>query len=200
MNNWQTQKLGEVCNYIARGISPRYVTSGGVFVLNQKCIRNHDISYAEAKRHDSHLKSFSNEKLIQIGDVLVNSTGVGTLGRVAQVKSIEVPTVVDSHITIVRPFKNIFDAHFFGWAMIFVEDLIKEMGAGTSGQTELSRTTLKEIEISYPTSLKEQKSIAANLSELSTQTRKLELIYRQKLTNIEDLKKAVLQKAFAGQL
>jgi len=200
MKNWQTKKLDEICHYISRGISPKYVIHGGVVVLNQKCIRNHEISYTEAKRHNNHAKVFSNEKLIQIGDVLVNSTGVGTLGRVAQVKSIDEPTLVDSHITIVRPFKNIFDVNFFGWAMIFVEDLIKEMGAGTSGQTELSRITLKEIEISYPESLSEQRSIAANLDALSAETKKLEAIYKQKLVSLAELKKSVLKKAFGGEL
>jgi type I restriction enzyme S subunit len=37
-----------------------------------------------------------------MGDILVNSTGVGTLGRVAQVLGVDEPTIVDSHVTVVR--------------------------------------------------------------------------------------------------
>jgi type I restriction enzyme S subunit len=198
--NWQTKKLGDICEYISRGISPKYIDNGGIFVLNQKCIRNHVVSYTEAKRHDNLTKNIANDKLIQIGDVLVNSTGVGTLGRVAQIKILEEPTIVDSHITIVRPFKNIFRTHFFGWAMIYVEDLIKGMGEGASGQTELSRTTLKEIKISYPESLSEQQQIVDKLDALSAETKKLEAIYKQKLAALEELKKSLLQKAFNGEL
>ena len=162
--NWQVKKLEEVCDLVTRGISPKYILEGGVIVLNQKCIRDHKLNYLEAKRHDDK-KNFSKEKFLQIGDILVNSTGVGTLGRVAQVRSINHPTIVDSHITIVRPTKGIFDSSYFGYVMIFIEGIIKEMGTGSSGQTELSRDMLKSIEITYPKTLSEQKRIVKILDE-----------------------------------
>lgn len=48
--------------------------------------------------------------------------------------------------------------------------------------------------------LSEQKSIVAKLDALSTETKKLEAIYNQKLTNLEELKSSILQKAFNGEL
>ncbi|MDB5237922.1 MAG: Type restriction-modification system, specificity subunit [Candidatus Kaiserbacteria bacterium] len=196
-NHWQTKKLGEVTDLLVRGISPRYIDGGGTLVLNQKCIRNHEISYAEARRHDHISKKHSADKLIQVGDVLVNSTGVGTLGRVAQVRSIETPAVVDSHITIVRPKKNLFSNLFFGWAMMYVEDLIKGLGAGASGQTELARSVLKEIQISYPVSIPEQKVIAKKLEEVFEKVTNANENAEKNLQNSKDLFESYLQSVFA---
>ena len=59
---------------------------------------------------------------------------------------------------------------------------------------------LKLIKICFPKSISEQQTIVSKLDELSEQTKKLEEIYQQKLVNLEELKKSVLQKAFAGEL
>jgi type I restriction enzyme, S subunit len=58
---------------------------------------------------------------------------------------------------------------------------------------------LKEILIPLPP-LKEQKIIVQNLNNLSAETKKLEAIYQKKIYDLEELKKSVLQKAFAGEL
>ena len=111
---WKSEKLDDVCIFISRGISPKYVETGGVRVINQKCIRDHTINYELARRHDIDSKAVKEERFIQLGDVLINSTGTGTLGRVAQVRQLpDEPTTVDSHVTIVRPKPNLFDLNFF---------------------------------------------------------------------------------------
>jgi type I restriction enzyme S subunit len=164
---WQTKKLGEVCSLLNRGVSPAYVEAGGVCVLNQKCIRNHEVCYEPSRRHDSKAKKVSAERFIQIGDVLVNSTGTGTLGRVAQVRDEpKEATTVDSHVTIVRPKPGLFYLEFFGYMMVVIEDAIKEAGEGCGGQTELARSVLAErFFVSYPDSLAEQQRIVGLLDE-----------------------------------
>lgn len=164
---WQTNKLGEICSFLNRGISPKYLETGGVCVLNQKCIRNHAVNFALARRHDVSAKTVSSERLIQLGDVLINSTGTGTLGRVAQLRSIPIePTTVDSHVTIARPLPGKFFLDFFGYMLIFIEDAIKRAGEGCGGQTELVRSVLAEkFSVSYPNSQLEQRRIVAILDE-----------------------------------
>jgi type I restriction enzyme S subunit len=49
-------------------------------------------------------------------------------------------------------------------------------------------------------SIEEQQTIVARLDALSAETKRLEAIYQQKINNLEELKKSVLQKAFAGEL
>lgn len=200
-NNWQTKKLGEVCEMINRGVSPKYIETDGLCVLNQKCIRDHEINFDLSRLHDYKNKKVSSDRLIQIGDVLVNSTGTGTLGRVAQVRELSVRATVDSHITIIRPIKNMFYNDFFGYALIFIENEIAKRGDGCGGQTELARNTLKnDFKISYPESITEQKAIVKKLDALAGETKKLEAIYKQKLADLDELKKSVLKKAFNGEL
>lgn len=164
---WNTRKLGEVCSFLNRGISPKYIEAGGICVLNQKCIRDHIVNYQLARRHDASGKSVSAERLVQLGDVLINSTGTGTLGRVAQVREAPLePTTVDSHITIARPLEGVFFPDFFGYMLIFIEEAIKEAGEGCGGQTELARSVLAErFSVAYPSSHSEQRRVVAILDE-----------------------------------
>jgi type I restriction enzyme S subunit len=160
---WEEKRLGEVCSLINRGVAPEYIENGGVAVLNQKCVRDHEISFELGRRHDLAAKKVDPERYIRRGDVLVNSTGRGTLGRVAQVRSEPPePTTVDTHVTIVRPKPDRFYPDFFGYMLIQIEDEIARSGEGASGQTELARSTLQnKFTVSFPTSLVEQQRIVA---------------------------------------
>jgi len=164
---WETAKLGDVCELLKRGVAPKYLDESGVCVLNQKCIRDHLVNYELARRHDSAAKPVNPERYIQIGDVLVNSTGTGTLGRVAQIRSSPPEaTTVDTHVTIVRPKGGLFFNDFFGYMLIKIENEITLSGEGACGQTELARTTLEQkFEVSFPESIFEQKRTVAILDE-----------------------------------
>lgn len=198
---WEEKNLGEVCEMVKRGISPKYHENEGIIVLNQKCIRDHKICFKKSRLHDNITKKVNPERIIKLGDVLINSTGTGTLGRVAQVKDNFKNVIVDSHITIVRPLADLFFINFFGWALIYIEDKITNSGAGCGGQTELARDKLEnDFKICFPNSKTEQKTIVNKLDALSEQTKKLEAIYTQKIRDLDELKKAILQKAFSGEL
>lgn len=192
-------KLGDVCTLIKRGISPSYAEEGGICVLNQKCIRDHSINYAHSRRHNLDSKKVPAERYIQIGDVLVNSTGTGTLGRVAQVR--EQPqeaTTVDSHVTIVRPDRSIFYREFFGYMLVIIEDALKEAGEGCGGQTELSRSALAEqFSVSYPASLTKQQRIVDILDEAFEALATAKANAEQNLQNARALFESHLQSVFS---
>lgn len=165
---WKTATLGEVTELITRGISPIYSEGNGIFILNQKCIRNHEVSLGPARKHDSVAKVVKEDRKLKYGDVLVNSTGTGTLGRVAQILSeSDEELTVDSHVTIIRPYKELFYLPFFGYMLIAIEDQLKAAGEGASGQTELRRTAVaNEFLVSYPTSKVIQQKIVAKLDAI----------------------------------
>ena len=192
--DWKTVKLGEACTFISRGISPKYTEDSGVLVLNQKCIRNHSIDYSLARRHDIGKKGVKPERFIQKGDVLINSTGQGTLGRVAQVREEPPePTTVDSHVTIVRPNLEKFYLHYFGYALIQIEEELKQSGQGTSGQTELSKTRVqKEFFASYPSDKREQQLIVTKLDAAFAEIDKSAESISQAKANYLALKSAIL--------
>lgn len=195
---WKTATLGEVCTLIARGVAPKYLEEAGTLVLNQKCVRDHAINYDLGRRHDAVAKRIAPDRLIQVGDVLVNSTGTGTLGRVAQVRSNPPePTTVDTHVTIVRPKPGEFYPDLFGYALVVLEEKLAASGEGASGQTELARTTVANFEISYPTDLEEQRRIVAVLDEaiaaIATATANAE----KNLANARELFEALLRETLA---
>lgn len=166
-DGWVSCSLGEVCDLLKRGIAPKYVDEGGLLVINQKCVRNHRVDLTLARRHDLAKKAVPDERLLQTGDALVNSTGVGTLGRVAQIRvELPEPATVDTHVTILRPSAGLFRTDFFGYLLIFIENEITALGAGASGQTELSRTSLSDsVSVYYPKDHAEQDRIVTVLDE-----------------------------------
>lgn len=147
-DGWDVSTLGVVCTHLNRGISPKYVDLGGVLVLNQKCIRDYSIDFSKARRHDVTQKNIDGRAL-ELGDVLVNSTGVGTLGRVAQVRRLAETTIVDSHVTVVRSGVRI-NPMYLGGFMSMKQPEIEAMGEGSTGQTELSRKKLGDLKILLP--------------------------------------------------
>jgi len=151
--------IAELCTLISRGISPAY-DGEGIPVLSQKCIRGNRVLFDVARITNPRKKKIPNEKIVCLYDVLVNSTGVGTLGRVAQVKELNGHITVDSHVSIVRPDPKKIDPLFFGYAMIHNQPKIELMGEGATGQTELSRARLgSETYVPVPPLLTQQRIV-----------------------------------------
>lgn len=163
MSEWKEYKLGDISDYINRGVTPSY-SEDGVIVINQKCVRDGQVKYEQSRFTNSEKKKISEEKYLKSFDILINSTGQGTLGRVGQVKEITTQTTVDSHLTIVRIKKNI-DPIFLGYVLKSKQSIIEDLAEGTTGQTELSRYKVAALPILLP-DLSTQTTIAEILSSL----------------------------------
>lgn len=146
---WEVEPLSEITVELRRGISPKYTEEGGVRVVNQRCIRNHEIDYSLTRRNDETKRKVEG-RFLEEGDLLVNSTGVGTLGRMAQVHHLSEPTVVDSHVTIARADKDKYLPYTFACMMLSLEPYVEAMGEGSTGQTELSRKNLAQVQTIVP--------------------------------------------------
>ena len=140
--------VGEMCASISRGVAPRYTKEDdGVRVLNQKCIRDGWISLSPSRWMRE--VNVQTGRLAKPGDVLVNSTGVGTLGRVARWLG---PGLihVDGHVTIARPDNTKCPSTVFSYGMLNAQADIEALGEGSTGQTELNRSRLAHLAISLP--------------------------------------------------
>ncbi len=144
--SWETVTLDTITTLISRGITPKYIEESNQIILNQKCIRNHAIDLSLARRHQP---KTVNEKWLQFGDLLINSTGAGTLGRTAQVWFVPQNMTADSHITIVRP-KDELLIHYIGLWGITHEKELESLHTGSTGQTELPRERVKSLELLLP--------------------------------------------------
>ena len=160
MAEWIEKTLGEVTSYITKGIPPKYVNDENQFtvrVLNQKCNRNFQISYDDARIHDGERAKVQDCKLLQEGDVLINSTG--TAGRVAQIYNVPVPTTIDWHMILIRPTDEI-DFLYFGYAIKNNQRKIESLAEGSTGQTEINRRRLlDEVIIRFPQEKRIQKNV-----------------------------------------
>lgn len=159
---WEKDLLVNKTSFLKRGVSPKYVEGDGLVIINQKCIRNNRIDLTLTKVCDSQ-KNIQEEKILKKGDILINSTGKGTLGRSAQIRNdLEETLLVDTHITIVRAAEDV-DPFFLGQLIRKNEIIIEALGKGSTQQLELSRTDLGEIELLFPP-LPTQRKIASILS------------------------------------
>lgn len=187
-------KTDELTTYVSRGIAPKYtdIIDGAAIVVNQKCIRDYQVNLELARLNDLSKRKVPTEKLVQKYDVLVNSTGVGTLGRVGQFLGNEANLTVDTHVTIVRPDKDVIDPLFFGYLMKSKQRLIESFATGTTGQTELSRDSIKEMEVSFVENREHQQAIGNFLLAID---RKLQL---NKATNqtLERMAQAIFKSWF----
>lgn len=141
----KTASLAELSEYINRGIAPKYSTDG-MIVLNQRCIRGGRISF-EASRVQS--RPVPPERMIRYGDVLICSTGTGTLGRVGAVLRMHPPCSVDTHVTIVRPKRHV-DPYWFAYVLRRLEPYFQTQGVGSTNQTELTRDRVASVRVVVP--------------------------------------------------
>ena len=169
MAEWISKTLGEITLFITKGIPPKYVeeeNQNTVRVLNQNCNRNFEISYDESRIHNATIKKVTEDKLLCYGDVLINSTGTGTAGRVAQLFNVPVPTTIDGHMILLRSTEEI-DPIYYGYAIKSQQKKIESLAEGSTGQTEINRQRLKdEIIITFPKEKVLQKAVGTLLFQI----------------------------------
>ena len=145
-DEWENVTLEDITALISRGITPKYADDTDQIVINQKCIRNHTIDLSLAR---THTPKVINEKWLRFGDLLINSTGDGTLGRAAQVWFQPKNLTVDSHVTIARPAKENLIFYIGLWGILHEKE-IESLHTGSTGQTELPRDRVKAMELLLP--------------------------------------------------
>ena len=207
--SWEWARLIEVCEYIQRGKSPKYSTIKKYPVIAQKCNQWDGFSIEKAKfiEPDS-LQSYGEERLLQDNDLMWNSTGLGTLGRIAIYKSALNPyelAVADSHVTVIRPFKAYIlpEYLYYYFANPSVQNVIEDKADGTTKQKELATATIKAYLIPIPP-LDEQKRILEKLDEVLPIVEKYKVVY-DTAESLQDtfpdrLKKSILLQAVQGKL
>jgi restriction endonuclease S subunit len=193
-NGWKRLTVTEVSKMIKRGHAPLYTEEQSVTVLNQKCVRNGRLNLEFSRQTDANLKPVKDWAYLNENDTVVNSTGVGTLGRTAFVGRLSQPTTVDSHVTIVRPNPEIIEPGFLGLMLHFKEQEIEGFATGSSGQTELSREALGSLVITVPP-IHEQKRIVDFISSIDDMTFQMEIT----LENSKDLRSGLSSELLLGK-
>ena len=170
--NWCWCKLIDLCSYLSRGKSPTYSDERKYPVFAQKCnLYGGGISLEQARFLDPKtLSKWADDYKLRDGDVLVNSTGTGTVGRTRLFHSDclgSYPFVVpDSHVSVVRTDDNIDSNYIYSIVSSkYGQEYIEDNLAGSTNQKELYIGVLENMLIPLPP-YEEQKRIANKIEEL----------------------------------
>jgi len=208
-DSWEWVRLIDVCEYIQRGKSPKYSPIKKYPVVAQKCNQWSGFSIEKAQFIEPNsLSSYGPERLLQDNDLMWNSTGLGTLGRMAIYKTAANPyelAVADSHVTVIRPLKQFVlpEYLYYYFANPSVQSVIEDQADGTTKQKELATATIKAYLTPIPP-LDEQRRILAKLSEVLPVVKNYGVVYDE--TTVmqeafpESLKKSIIQEAVQGKL
>ena len=175
---WEWIHLDEVCEYIQRGKSPKYSPIRKYPVIAQKCNQWSGFSIDQAQFIEPEsISSYTKERILQDRDLLWNSTGLGTLGRMVIFKTELNPyelAVADSHVTVIRPLKDYVLSEFLYsyFANPTVQTVIESQSDGTTKQKELATSTVKGYYVPLPP-LAEQHRIINKMEELLTECAKI---------------------------
>lgn len=145
--------LGDFCPIPHRGVQPNFVEGGKVFVIDSKAVRPQGVEPSASERTDiAFYNRESNVKArILQGDVLLNSTGRGTLGRAA-CYHMDNLAIADNHVAIIRPDKKICLPVYLSLFLNSPAGLAQsEMyQTGSSGQLELYPQHIHQFLIYLP--------------------------------------------------
>ena len=192
-DGWKEVALGEVCKFEGGSQPPKnlfeYTYKEGLIRLIQ--IRDYksdkNVVYIPLEK----AKRFCNENEIMIGrygpPVFQILRGLKGAYNVALMKAIPDKKIVTDEFM------------FFLLQHPAIQKYVISLSERAVGQTGISRDDLEAYRIYYP-DLEIQSKLTDNIITLSNETKKLEAIYQQKLTALEELKKSILNQAFSGQL
>lgn len=170
-STWKWVHLSDLSLYLQRGKSPKYSTIQKIPVIAQKCNQWSGFQLEKAQFIDpDSITGYSRDRILQDGDILINSTGLGTLGRIAIYPAKDNPygiAVADSHVTVVRLNSELILPRYFYafWSNPSVQFIVESQATGSTKQKELGLKTIQNYLVPVPP-LAEQKRIVAKLEEL----------------------------------
>ena len=155
-SNWAWVRLDDICSFIHRGKSPKYSPIKKYPVIAQKCNQWAGFSIEKAKFIEpKSITSYNDEYFLQDRDLMWNSTGLGTLGRMAIYYTVLNPyelAVADSHVTVIRPYKThiVSEYLYYYFASNTVQSVIEDKSDDSTKQKELATKTVKSYLVPLP--------------------------------------------------
>ncbi|MCR4319302.1 MAG: restriction endonuclease subunit S [Candidatus Brocadiaceae bacterium] len=200
---WEEKKIKNLTNLVTKGSSPKwqgisYVETGGIFFLTSKNVGECKLILDNKKFLEERFNEIQKTSILKKGDVLTNIVGA-SIGRTA-VFDLDEITNINQAVCLMRCKKAELYNYYLMYLLNspFFKSILHDNEVNNA-RANLSLTFFKNLEIPLP-SVSEQIVIVENIETFTAKTKKLEAIYQQKIEDLEDLKKSVLQKAFNGEL
>ena len=171
-NSWIWVPLGDLCILLSRGKSPRYSDNEKYPIFAQKCNQPNGLALEKALFLDeTTLEKWPEYFRLRDKDIVINSTGTGTVGRVgfyvSDALSSKYPFIVpDSHVTVVRVGENIMPEYvFYALRSTSIQKIMFNQFRGSTNQKEFYIDSVYSIPIPLPP-LAEQKRIVERVEEI----------------------------------
>lgn len=195
--HWDTSRLKHMTSFLNRGTAPDYVDEGPVRAVSQAANQPGGIDWARTRFHAHDGSPRSLRGYLYPNDIIVNSTGTGTLGRVGFFDSPPdgIPCVADGHVTIARANDDKLDSRFaYYWlsSMPFYEYIYAALAVGATNQIELSRERLGHSPIPAPP-LHEQRRIADFLDIETARIDRMNGLQQEVLERLDEREHAILE-------
>ena len=194
--DWTIKRLEEITN-IEYGYTEKAKDKGDYRYIRITDIDKEGNLEPENKMFIEYSKE-AEKFVLEDGDLLMARTGA-TFGKVLLYRDIE-KSVFASYLIKISFKENILNKlyWYFSKSRIYWRQA-SNLSSGAA-QPQFNGSALREIIFSFPSSLTDQHDIITELDSISTETKKLEKLYRSKLTHLEELKKSILKQAFEGKL
>jgi type I restriction enzyme S subunit len=194
--DWEEKTLEEIAD-VEYGYTDKSNEEGDYRYIRITDIDKNGELIISDKKYINYSKEASNF-LIQENDLLMARTGA-TFAKVLLYNGNE-PSVFASYLIRIK-FKVDIENELY-WHFTKTPNYWDQANSLQSGaaQPHFNGAAVKQVVFPYPKSVLEQKKIIHSFQELSIETKKLEKLYQQKLNDLEELKKSILQKAFNGEL
>ena len=201
--DWGEKKLEDVCDLISKGSSPKwqgvnYVDKPGVLFITSENVGENILLLDERKYVEEKFNIKDNKSILKNGDVLTNIVGA-SIGRTA-IFDIDDIANINQAVCLIRCKSKLLFNEFLMY--LLNSPLTKQHlhdNEVNNARANLSLGFFRSLSISLPPFIV-QIELVKKIKQYHLQTKKLETIYQQKLNDLEELKKSILQKAFRGEL
>ncbi len=202
-NNWEEKTIGELCNLMTGGTpsssNKDYYENGEIKWLVSGDINNEEIFDCEGRITQLGYEN-SNARYLPANSVLIALNGQGkTRGTVAMLR-VEA-TCNQSLVSIYPKDINTILSEFiyFNLKARYIE-IRKITGDSGNDRRGLNMPLIRAIKIKYPKSIDDQKEYINKFKVLTEETKKLEMLYRNKIALVNDLQQGIIKRAFENEL
>ena len=200
---WMERTLAELCERITKGSSPKwqgisYVESPGILFVTSENVGEYEILLEKPKYVEEAFNAKDKKSILKNGDVLTNIVGA-SIGRTAVFDRDEVANI-NQAVCLIRCVPHLLNNHYLTYLLnspVFKQVL--HDNEVNNARANLSLGFFSKLPVPIPP-ISKQEEVVAKLGAFRAETQRLESLYQQKLTALDDLKKSLLHQAFSGKL
>jgi type I restriction enzyme S subunit len=201
--NWEEKKLEEICILISKGSSPKwqgikYVDEPGVLFVTSENVGENTLLLEKRKYVEGKFNISDKKSILINGDVLTNIVGA-SIGRTA-IFDLDDVANINQAVCLIRCNQEFLFNEYLMYLLNspFTKQHLHDNEVNNA-RANLSLGFFRSLSIPLP-ELSDQKNVVDKIKSFHMETQRLESIYQQKINDLEELKKSVLQKAFSGEL